>query len=156
MYVFDQEIGSLLKDQKIKKFNTTPYEYFDSKFDYDTPVNDYRIKGTFLSISKMANFDNESITEICSFVQFGNICFHQLPNDSECLVGQFEPENGQRIRLLGQHLQLGRQQKIGQPKIQNHRRRQQQLFLQNRHAQHHRFGLSKRRQHESQFHKSQL
>ena len=75
MYVFDQEIGSLLKDKKIRKFNTTPYEYLDSKFDYDTLVNDYRIKGTFLSISKMANFDNESITEICSFVQFGNNAF---------------------------------------------------------------------------------
>lgn len=75
MYVFDNEIGSLLKGQKIRKFDKTPYEYFDSKFDYDTLVNDYRIKGTFLSISKMANLDEASITEICTFVNHGNTAF---------------------------------------------------------------------------------
>ena len=83
MYVFDQEINSLLKGQKIRKFNTTPYEYFDSKFDYDTLVNDYRIKGTFLSISKMADFDDQSITEICTFVDHGNNAFissEMMPN----------------------------------------------------------------------------
>lgn len=83
MYVFDNEIGSLLKGQKIRKFNTTPYQYFDSKFDYDTLVNDYRIKGTFLSISKISNLDAASITEICSFVDHGNNAFissEMMPN----------------------------------------------------------------------------
>jgi hypothetical protein len=83
MYVFDNEIGSLLKGQKIRKFNKTPYEYFDSKFDYDTLVKDYRIKGTFLSISKISNLDDQSITEICSFVDHGNNAFissEMIPN----------------------------------------------------------------------------
>lgn len=83
MYVFDKEINSLLKGQKIKKFSTTPYEYFDTKFDYDTLVNDYRIKGTFLSISKMTDFDASSVTELCSFVNHGNNAFissEMIPN----------------------------------------------------------------------------
>ena len=83
MYVFDQEIESILKGQKIEKFNTTPYEYFDKTFNYDTLVNDYRVKGTFLSISKMANFDEASITELCTFVNYGNNAFissEMIPN----------------------------------------------------------------------------
>jgi hypothetical protein len=75
IFVFNWEIKTLLKNQKIQRFTTTPYEYFDSKFDYDSLVNDYRIKGTFLSISKMANFDAASVTEICSFVNHGNNAF---------------------------------------------------------------------------------
>jgi hypothetical protein len=83
MYVFDKEIGALLKGQKIKKFNTTPYQYFDSKFDYDTLINDYRIKGTFLNISRTPNLDDQSVSEICSFVRHGNNAFlssETLPN----------------------------------------------------------------------------
>jgi hypothetical protein len=83
MYVFDKEIGALLKGQKIDKFNTTPYEYFDSKFDFDTLVNDYHIKGTFLNISRTANLDDQSVSEICSFVRHGNNAFlssETLPN----------------------------------------------------------------------------
>lgn len=83
MYVFDKEIGSLLKKQKIEKFSNTPYEYFDSKYNYDTLVNDYRVKGTFLHISKISNIDDESIKEICSFVRYGNNAFlstEMIPN----------------------------------------------------------------------------
>lgn len=75
MFVFDWEINSLLKDQKIQRFDRTPYEYFNGKFDSDSLVNDSRIKGTFLSISKMANFDKQSVTEICRFVHHGNHAF---------------------------------------------------------------------------------
>lgn len=83
MYVFDKEIGSLLKNQNIEKFSQTPYEYFDNKFDYDTLVNNYEVKGTLLSISKISNLDNQSVTEICSFVRHGNTAFissETIPN----------------------------------------------------------------------------
>ncbi|WP_281337321.1 DUF4350 domain-containing protein [Flavobacterium eburneipallidum] len=75
MYVFDNEINSLLKHQKIDKINVTPYEYFDARYDYDTLVNDYKVNGTFLSISKNLITDEESTTEICSFVRYGNSAF---------------------------------------------------------------------------------
>ncbi|WP_264565189.1 DUF4350 domain-containing protein [Flavobacterium sp. N3904] len=83
MYVFDKEMGSLLKNQKIEKFSQTPYEYFDSKYNYDTLVNDYKVKGTFLSVSKTSDLDNQSVTEICSFVRYGNTAFissETIPN----------------------------------------------------------------------------
>jgi len=83
MYVLDHEIGSLLKNQKIEKFNQTPYEYFEKKYDYDTLVNNYKIKGTFLNISKISNLDKQSVTEICYFVSHGNNAFissEMIPN----------------------------------------------------------------------------
>jgi hypothetical protein len=84
LFVFDWEIKSLLKGQKIQRFTTTPYEYFNSKFDYDSLVNNYRIKGTFLNVSKIAEFDKQSIAEICTFVNHGNNAFissEMIPND---------------------------------------------------------------------------
>ncbi len=83
MFVLDHEIGALLKGKKITKFENSPYEYFDKKFDFDTLVKDYRIKGTFLSISKNVDLDKESITEICTFVNHGNTAFissEMIPN----------------------------------------------------------------------------
>lgn len=75
MYVFNKEIGSILKNQKIEKIITTPYEFLESKYDYDTLVNNYKIKGTILSVSELANIDDESIKEICYFVSRGNTAF---------------------------------------------------------------------------------
>jgi hypothetical protein len=75
LQVFDKEISSLLKNQKIEKLNTTPYEYFNNQYDYDTLVNDYKVKGTFLNISEFSNIDDQSIEEICYFVSHGNTAF---------------------------------------------------------------------------------
>lgn len=75
LYVFDHEIGTVLKNQKIEKLNITPYEYFYDQYDYDTLVNDYKVKGTFLNISEYSTIDNESVEEICNFVSHGNTAF---------------------------------------------------------------------------------
>ncbi len=75
LYVFDHEIGSVLKNQKIEKLNITPYEYFYDRYDYDTLVEDYKVKGTFLNISEYSTIDNESVEEICNFVSHGNTAF---------------------------------------------------------------------------------
>lgn len=75
LYVFDNEMGSLLKDQKIQKINVTPYEYFESQYDYDTLARNYTIKGTFLNISGLSKMDNESVKELCYFVSHGNTAF---------------------------------------------------------------------------------
>ena len=49
MYVFNAEIGSLLKNQKIEQIKVTLYEFLESKYNYDTLVADYKIKGTILN-----------------------------------------------------------------------------------------------------------
>lgn len=75
LYVFDHEIGSLLKGQKIEKVHVTPYEFFEPKYDYDSLVDNYKIKGTYLNISESAAIDDESMKEICYFVGHGNTAF---------------------------------------------------------------------------------
>lgn len=76
LYVFDKEIHGFLKPQKLEKIVTeTPYEFLDSKYDEDTLVENYSIKGTFLNISEENNIDDQSITEIFYFVSHGNNAF---------------------------------------------------------------------------------
>jgi hypothetical protein len=84
LYVLDNEIGSLLKNQKIEKFKTTPYEFFQGNYDYDPNARDTLEQGIFLSISKNSNLDSQSITEICSYVGKGNNAFmssETIPNE---------------------------------------------------------------------------
>ncbi|TPG41645.1 DUF4350 domain-containing protein [Flavobacterium pectinovorum] len=76
LYVFDKEIHGVLKNQKIEKIATiTPYEFLDSKYDEDTLVENYKIKGTFLNISEANNIDDQSIKELFYFVSHGNNAF---------------------------------------------------------------------------------
>jgi hypothetical protein len=80
LYVLDNEINSLLKNQKIEKFNSTPYEFFEN----DSFYEDNPEQSTFLSISKISNFDNQSIQGICSYVGNGNTAFisaETIPNE---------------------------------------------------------------------------
>ena len=75
MYVFDKEIGNFFKNRKIEKISTSPYEYFYYKYNEDTLVNTYNVKGTFLSISNYNDIDDQSISELCNFVSHGNSAF---------------------------------------------------------------------------------
>jgi hypothetical protein len=83
MYVFEQEINSLLKDQKIIKFDTSPYQYFSSKYNSDSLISNNQNNKTFLSVSKIANFDQASTDRIFAFVNHGNAAFissEMIPN----------------------------------------------------------------------------
>ncbi len=75
MYVFDNEMKTLFKYQKIEKISISPYEYFYNQYDEDTLVNNYKIKGTFLSVSEFSDIDEQSISELCNFVSHGNSAF---------------------------------------------------------------------------------
>jgi hypothetical protein len=75
MYVFDKEMGTLFKNQKIEKMTISPYEYFYDQYNYDTLVNTYKVKGTFLSIAEFSSIDDQSVSEICNFVSHGNAAF---------------------------------------------------------------------------------
>lgn len=76
LFVLDREIGGLFKNQKIERISTvTPYEFLDSKYDEDTLVKNYKIKGTFINISEENTIDDQSIKEIFYFVSHGNNAF---------------------------------------------------------------------------------
>lgn len=87
LYIFDKEIHGIFKKQKIEKIATqTPYEYLDSKYDEDTLVEDYKIKGTFLNISEQNTIDDQSITEIFYFVSHGNNAFLSMKTFPQSLL----------------------------------------------------------------------
>lgn len=75
LYVFDHEANELLKGRKISRHNLTPYEYLESLYNYDSLVNDYKVKGCIFNINQRSNLDSESIKEICYFVSHGNSAF---------------------------------------------------------------------------------
>jgi hypothetical protein len=80
LFVFDKELPALFDGHKIKKFNITPYEYFDEQYDYE--AKEYLSKGSFISISGENNLDEESATELIYFAEHGNTVFlsmHEFP-----------------------------------------------------------------------------
>jgi hypothetical protein len=92
MYVFNEEIDSLLKNQKIEKINVTPYEYFEPLYDYDSLVNNYKAKGTFLNISEFSTIDEQSTTELFYFVDHGNTAFISTKYFPEGLLDSLKVE----------------------------------------------------------------
>ncbi len=86
MYVFNEEIGSLLKNKKIEKINVTPYEYLEPLYDYDSLVKNYKVKGTYLTISEFSSIDEESVTELFYFVDHGNTAFISAKSFPESLL----------------------------------------------------------------------
>ena len=86
MYVFNEEIGSILKNQTINKVNVTPYEYLEPKYNYDTLVKNYKVKGTFLVISEEPRLDRESIKELFYFADHGNSIFMSMKDFPPALL----------------------------------------------------------------------
>jgi len=81
LYVFDKEVQGIFKGSKINKLNSTPYEYFDSLYDYKT--KHYKANGSFLNVNEENTLDRESIMELIYFADHGNTVFlsmKDLPN----------------------------------------------------------------------------
>lgn len=93
LYVFDKEISGILKKQKIQRIAAvTPYEFLDSKYDDDTLVETYKIKGTFVNISQQNNIDDQSIKELMYFVSHGNNAFLSMANFPKPLLDSLKFE----------------------------------------------------------------
>ena len=76
LYVFDKEMSTIFKNQKTQKINVSPYEFFYEKYYKKDSINgEYRVKGTFISISENCDIDDESIRELCNWVRYGNSVF---------------------------------------------------------------------------------
>lgn len=87
LYVFDKEAKGLLKNQKIERVSAiTPYEFLDSKYDSDSLVENYKIKGTFFNISEFGSIDDQSIKEILYFVSHGNNAFLSMKTFPQTLL----------------------------------------------------------------------
>ena len=78
--VFDQEINTLLPQNKVDKVSNTVYEFLDPLYDADTLVKNYKIKGTILNICDEYIIDDESTKELFYFVSHGNTAFLSVQN----------------------------------------------------------------------------
>lgn len=85
LYVLDKEFKALT-GQEITKFKTTPFEFFETQFDYDTLVRTYKIKGNFLTIAEYGTLDATSSTEILNFVSHKNSAFISMKKFPENLL----------------------------------------------------------------------
>ncbi|WP_245176861.1 DUF4350 domain-containing protein [Flavobacterium aquidurense] len=93
LYVFDKEINGLFKNNKVERISTvTPYEFLDSKYDEDTLVENYKIKGSFINISEANTIDEQSIKEIFYFVSHGNNAFLSMKNFPKYLLDTLKVE----------------------------------------------------------------
>ncbi len=92
MYVFNEELPTLLKNQKIQKVTVTPYEYLKPLHNYDTLVNSYKIKGTFLVLSDVPILDNESTKELFYFADQGNTIFLSMKNFPKSILDSLKLE----------------------------------------------------------------
>jgi len=93
LYVFDKEIGGILKNHKIERIpDITPYEFLDSKYNEDTLVETYSVKGTFINISQQNNLDDQSAKEILYFVSHGNNAFLSMTNFPKTLLDSLKFE----------------------------------------------------------------
>lgn len=99
LYVFDKEIGGIFKKQKIQRISdVTPYEFLDSKYDEDSLVETYSVKGTFVNISVQNNIDDQSMKEIMYFVSHGNNAFLSMANFPKPLLDSLKFEYTSNFR----------------------------------------------------------
>jgi hypothetical protein len=76
LFIFNQEINTFFKTNKVEKTNNTPYQFLVSNFDYKDSLDyNYKIKGTFLYINNFASLDDNSINEILTYTSYGNKTF---------------------------------------------------------------------------------
>ncbi|MFW0736994.1 DUF4350 domain-containing protein [Flavobacterium sp. T12S277] len=93
LYVFDKEINGFFKNHTVERIATlTPYEYLDSKYNNDTLVEDYKIKGTFINISESNTIDEESVNELFYFVSRGNNAFLSMKTFPKYLLDSLKVE----------------------------------------------------------------
>jgi hypothetical protein len=85
LYILGQELPNLTK-QKITKIGTSAYEYLEPQYDYDTLVDNYKLKGTIFNVSDNGAIDNESINEILYFVTHKNSAFLSMKQFPESLL----------------------------------------------------------------------
>ncbi|MDL2141884.1 DUF4350 domain-containing protein [Flavobacterium tructae] len=93
LYVFNNEINDFFKNHTVERISDlTPYEYLTSKYDNDSLVENYKIKGTFLNISESNTIDKESVNELLYFVSRGNNAFLSMKDFPQYLLDSLKIE----------------------------------------------------------------
>lgn len=97
LYVLDQEIDSLLPEQKVERFGSTLYEFLDPKYNFADST--YSVKGTILMISENNEFDDTSLNEVLWFVEHGNSAFLSMKDFPRKLMDTLKADYGNRYYM---------------------------------------------------------
>lgn len=73
LYVLDNEMDVLFRNQEIERLDETPYEFLYNNKNVSSDY--YYVSGTFVYISRYCELDRKSIDELFSFVESGNDAF---------------------------------------------------------------------------------
>lgn len=84
LYVLDNESKRIFEGQEVKKFSETPYEFFDSNYNYET--DQYTIAGTLIKIEENSTIDRESVNELFVFANRGNTVFLSMKSFPQSLL----------------------------------------------------------------------
>ncbi len=82
--IFHKELATILYDGKLKNIYRTPYEFFNDQYDWNS--YDYKVEGTYMSITKDYMIDYSSFEEILDFASVGNTVFVSA-NDMPSFLG---------------------------------------------------------------------
>jgi len=99
LFVFDNEAPSLLKNNSIQKINKTAYEYFEPLYNYDSLVDNYKVKGTVLSVSQYYSIDKKSTEELFYFVGHGNSAFIAAKDFPEMFEDSLNVTTGSELTM---------------------------------------------------------
>jgi hypothetical protein len=99
LYIFNQELRSILKPDTLTTINVTPYEYFDDFYNYDSLVNGYKTSGTFIAINEYASFDDESVRELLYFSGHGNTVFLSMKSLPKMLLDSLKIKYSSKFQL---------------------------------------------------------
>lgn len=92
LFVLENELPTILKNQKIKKIDSTPYEYLESEFNYDTLVDAYKISGTLVNITENNEIDDQSAREFFTYASRGNTVFLSMQSFPQIVLDSLKIE----------------------------------------------------------------
>lgn len=92
LYVFNQEMKSILKIDTLEQVNVTPYEFFGEKYFIESLTGSYDTKGTFLAVNNFPAFDDKSLSELLEFSSKGNTVFLSMKTIPQMLLDSLKVE----------------------------------------------------------------
>ena len=72
-YILHEELKNVFQNQDFQDIKQTPYEFFDSKYDWEEKT--YNVTGNFVHVAQYSEMDETSAQELLDFASHGNTVF---------------------------------------------------------------------------------
>jgi len=111
LYIFDQESPELFKGDTVQKLTTTPYEFFESLYDYESKR--YREPGNFININEENEIDDESAKELLYYADHGNTIFLSMKSFPGPILDSLKLKTGDDFTIKDStYLSLGEKKPV--------------------------------------------